>query len=581
MKIMFRSIQFSAFKGGQPIHMTFDQGINTIAGANGSGKSTVLDAIIWCLFGKDFINRTKFPLIPLNPDGSIQQVSPSVTLEIAVDGELITLSRRIDGSKTACEINDAPCKTLAEYDKYIASLFSDEQRFKMFTMPLYFTEALSWQDQRTLLMRFFQDPEPAAVFGRMKDEKIRYSKDLVDSMSRMQPAEYIAKHDKSLKDVETRKERIRAQLQLLDDQLDGNQAIDQAALEAERAVLRRQIAEINDAITEAVAGNRAILVKAQQQDTIVRLAQAEIDRIQLTARNSFDRKLEQHISDLTFKRVRKADLVRQFQERSAAVDLECPMCHQSLPSATVAGVRSRQHEALQQITQQGVALKDAIADLEQRIDAIKDAGVQLAPVDAERVRELEQATQAAQECLRSLPKIKDVPQADEGAQARLDEISRALARIDVHRENIQRKAALEAEERQLSQEYEQHTIAIAEASKFAFYRSALVIEAVNSHFKSISVKVLDVQKNGVARETFEITSNGVPYSGLNKTGRLSASLELMEFLKGSLGVESPVIIDDVENYPDLDLSTIGGQLIVAFAKARHPLQVIGKYPQDI
>ena len=188
---------------------------------------------------------------------------------------------------------------------------------------------------------------------------------------------------------------------------------------------------------------------------------------------------------------------------------------------------------------------------------------------------------SAREELKKSPGKEIVPEPDPATETRLAEINKALARADVHRENIDRKQRLETENRQLSQKFEQAEIAVSEASKFAFYRSTLVVEAVNKHFKSISVKVLDVQKNGVAKETFEITSKGVPYSGLNKTGKILASLELLEFLKSSLKIESPVIIDDIENYPDLDLSTISGQLIVAYAKKSHPLEVVSKYPQQI
>lgn len=580
MQILFRYIDFAAFKGGKPVHMDFADGINTIVGANGSGKSTILDALIWCLFGKDFINRTKFPMIPLNPDGSVQQVSPSVTLEIIVDGELFKLSRRMDGSKTSTEINDAPCKTLEEYNKFIARLFGDEQRFKMFTMPLYFTESLTWQEQRALLMKFFHDPDPVAVFDRMKSEKIRFGSDLVSAMKNMQPADYIAKHDKALKDVERRRDEINAQIKLLDSQLEGNQAIDQAALESERDQLRETINKINAMIVDIVESNRTILVATQKNEAIIRIAETEIDQIHFIAQNRYDREIERLKSDLNFSRSHKAQLIRDYHDRSAPVDETCPMCNQHLPAATVANAKAKQAESLKRISEQGTTIKTEIADLEKRIGEMPTV-CSLIDSEVTRINELEQEIETAQGRLQSMPRAKDVPITDGTTQARLDEISRALARIDVHRENIKRKADLETEVRQLSQEYEQHTIAIAEASKFAFYRSTLVIEAVNRHFKTISVKVLEVQKNGVAKETFEITSNGVPYSGLNKTCRLASSLELMKFLKSSLQVESPVIIDDVENYPDHDLSTISGQLIVAFAKKRHPLQVLSNYPQDI
>jgi len=581
MKITFQNIEFSAFKDGEPVRMDFVDGINTIVGANGSGKTTVLDALVWCLFGKDFINRTRFLMVPLNPDGSVQKADPCVTLNIVVDGDPYKLTRKLDGSKTVTEINDVPCKTLEAYNDFIAQIFGDEQRFKMFTMPLYFTESLSWQDQRALLMEFFQNPAPEKVFDRMKSEKIRFSDELVEAMKTKTPAGYIDMHNQALKIVERRRDEINAQIKLLDSQLEGHQAIDQSELESERKKLREKIGTLNKKIEEATASNRAILVGKQENESIIRNAQDEIEQILLQTKAEYRRELDMRIVELSRKQDRRQELINDYNRQSVAIETACPMCKQTLPAAEINAAKARQAETLKKISEQGAALKAEIDALEKTIEETQASDARLNDAGRSRVSQLEDDIKAAQARLQVMPGVKEVPIMDPAMQDRLDEIDRALARIDVHRENIKRKSDLEKEVRQLGQEYEQHTIAVNEASKFAFYRSTMVIEAVNAHFKTISVKVLEMQKNGVAKETFEITLNGVPYSGLNKTGKLIASLELMDFLKNSLKVESPVIIDDIENYPDLDLKTIKGQLIVAFAKKRYPLQVINKYPQEI
>ena len=77
----------------------------------------------------------------------------------------------------------------------------------------------------------------------------------------------------------------------------------------------------------------------------------------------------------------------------------------------------------------------------------------------------------------------------------------------------------------------------------------------------------------MTKETFEITSNGVPYSGLNCTGQLQAGLELISFLKAHLKIEVPVIIDNGERYTDLDMNSIPGQKIVAMAKRGSQLKL--------
>lgn len=68
MIVILNSIKIRKFKKLDDVQYYFGSGLNMLTGRNGSGKSSVLDAITWCLFGKDFTDRKKFNLMPLNPD---------------------------------------------------------------------------------------------------------------------------------------------------------------------------------------------------------------------------------------------------------------------------------------------------------------------------------------------------------------------------------------------------------------------------------------------------------------------------------------------------------------------------------
>ena len=56
MYIEFKKIRFKNILsyGNQMTELDFNNGINIVTAANGSGKSTILDALTFCLFGKPY-----------------------------------------------------------------------------------------------------------------------------------------------------------------------------------------------------------------------------------------------------------------------------------------------------------------------------------------------------------------------------------------------------------------------------------------------------------------------------------------------------------------------------------------------
>ena len=117
MKVTFDKLIAQNFRQIADREFNFRDGLNLIVGANGLGKTNLLHAITWCLFGKDMDDRTKFEVVPLNPDNTRTELEPDVTLVISIDGEKHELRRQLKGGKTAQTfINGAPCKTLKEFD---------------------------------------------------------------------------------------------------------------------------------------------------------------------------------------------------------------------------------------------------------------------------------------------------------------------------------------------------------------------------------------------------------------------------------------------------------------------------------
>ncbi len=70
-------------------------------------------------------------------------------------------------------------------------------------------------------------------------------------------------------------------------------------------------------------------------------------------------------------------------------------------------------------------------------------------------------------------------------------------------------------------------------------------------------------KGGEIRDVFKFTYEDRPYVCLSGSERIRAGLEVAELVKGLLGVDFPVFIDDAERVPVIDNVRPTGQIFIA------------------
>lgn len=167
-QIKLQKISLVNFKGIKSLDLDFSDGDTLVCGENGSGKTTVFDAFLWCMFGKDSTNRSdsNFCLKTLDADGMpILRLEHSVTCLLSVDGKEIKLQRgykevwtkprgtteeTLTNHKTEFYVNDVKLGTKKEYESTIAEII-DEDVFRMITNPFAFT-SLSADRQKEMLL---------------------------------------------------------------------------------------------------------------------------------------------------------------------------------------------------------------------------------------------------------------------------------------------------------------------------------------------------------------------------------------------------------------------------------------------
>lgn len=176
--ILFKSIRLENFKAFPSLEISFAPDVTNIFGRNESGKTTVLDAITWCLFNKDHLYRTAFAIKTHGADGiDIPRLDHSVELEISIDGVDRTLRRTLkerwvkphgetetvfSGNYQECYI-DGQSVSSTDYAKYINDIVN-ETVFKSITSPTYFF-SLPWGTKREFLSRLAGEIKQSDITG--------------------------------------------------------------------------------------------------------------------------------------------------------------------------------------------------------------------------------------------------------------------------------------------------------------------------------------------------------------------------------------------------------------------------------
>jgi len=175
MKI--NNLTLTNFKGIPQLTVTLNGNDTTIYGNNGTGKTTIYDAFLFLLFGKDSQSNTKFSIKPINaPKGT--EVSVTGTFEInekTVELKKVlkenwtrkrgAMEETYAGDVTYCYVNEVPYK-VTEYNEYIKGI-CDEEVFKLLTNPLHFNQNIKWQDRRKTLFTICGDVTDNQMFTEL------------------------------------------------------------------------------------------------------------------------------------------------------------------------------------------------------------------------------------------------------------------------------------------------------------------------------------------------------------------------------------------------------------------------------
>lgn len=275
-QVTLKRLTLVNFKGLRNVVVEFGDGVTTISGRNGTGKTTIADSFAWLLWGKDSEGNSdsKFGIKTNDAEGNfIPDLEHGATgLFDVVDTETGEASsvelrrvyveewktpkgsteRTLSGHHTDYFFNGVPLKK-AEYDAKVATIIP-EDLFKVITDPYYFL-TLHWKAQREYLL---------TMAGKINDADVAATREEFAALLRRVTGKTMEEYKK---EISVRRGRIEAQLEKIPtrkDEATRNTPVapNYAALESEKAQIQEDLANIDAAAASEAEANRVAYEQA-------------------------------------------------------------------------------------------------------------------------------------------------------------------------------------------------------------------------------------------------------------------------------------------------------------------------------
>lgn len=602
MKMTLEALNIEHFKGIKRFGIAPTGANLSITGRNKLGKTTIYDAFLWLLFGKNSAGETKFTIKPTGEPAETENV---VEAQFVVDSKPLLLKKvyaskyikttgEYKGSELEYYINGVP-KKKNEYEAAIAEII-DEEKFKLLTNPKYFTEILDWKTRRAILFYIAEtksDSELAA--GNPEFAEILSDLETMGNASELLKAVSAQ--------VKKNSERINILPKLINENsaklVDVPGGASEKGLADECEQLKRTIAANNEKIgklkawkptespeyRECAAELQGLIdsneahKRVQRNDYEKQLDEACNKKRALLEEQSLLRSAEKSYSrDLSELNAKKDKLIEE-QKSLAGRKWEggtCPTCGQALPkeeaeankaifdrhtkkmceenSLSIADVNTSIAMALKGLTDTAEKLQK----VEKKISEIKPP-VQNSVFDLPEFEERKKVLSEKLEKLSSQPaenphtaEIEQFTSENAGLESKLAENMRTAENIRKNADMNGRIAELKAEQAHLREEQAKLQKRLDLANAFVRYKTDMITDSINGMFQTVKFKLFEPNKtNDGLQECCEAVAFGAArYGDINTAGKILAGIDIIGTLSERYGLSVPLFVDNIDGLDD-------------------------------
>lgn len=577
-----RSLTLFNFQGIRDLRLDFGGQSASIYGDNGTGKTTVFNAITWLLFDKASTGAKNFSPKTKDAQGKdFNYLEHGVeTCFILANGQELTLRKvfkeswkkkrgstieEFSGHEVDYFVDGVPAKE-KEYIATLTNYIGSSDHLKMLLMPSYFSEDLSWDERRRILLDMCGDVSVQDVIQSNPELE-----DFLNFLAVPGTADKYYTVDEYKKIAVAKRTDINKEMQTIPARIDEAQKampnitnIDISSINLEISELNSQIEAKEEEKRLAIAGNddgnalRSQLATLSTQLLEGRVAHAnanakanevvygEIDRLKNSRRvmenslASYKGELQKHQTQLENMQKDRQRLFEKYNQVSAIEwkgDEVCPTCERELPedkiNAAIEAFNLSKSIQLEDINKEGQSKcsKEMIASLEAKISELASiieeterniSSFNTAISDKEKELRQPQPFENTEDFQSIMGQIQSLQNSDvqgndmvkqlvapidteiSNLRTQIDRLMAEKSKLTLAEQQQKRIDELSASEKRLSAEYEtlQHGIHLCE--EFIKAKVSMLTGNINSKFETVRFRLFNEQINGGIKEDCEV-----------------------------------------------------------------------------
>lgn len=443
MNIIIKQLILKNVKSHQDITVNFGEHTD-ITGDNAVGKSTIIEAPCYVLYGTDALGGKMDPTpITYESDETV------ASLLLNVDGKDLLLGRGLKKGKAIYYVNEVPSKA-GDFNDVVAQL-GDKQILMSLLVPNYFF-SLKWEEQRALIMKNVTAPASKEVLKNLPELQAEKLGALLKKHNIID-IEKIHRDNKNSKDkayiaAQSRTRTLKEQMEQL-----PKINVPLESLKAELAQIDKQVREKESLLDSALDKNQ------------------EYNRVQTQIRSLQDQ--------IEMSKERWPSL------KNEVIEDKCRTCQQPLNEESVEAVKSDKEKRIADYKEKHSALikqRDELKEQLSKLDYVEVSELR------EEIRELDAKGQPLREAISNYPDFekyqKQIDEAEQDEQETLDSLNDSTFIIDTVKAFKAKEAELQAQKVQAL--FDTLSIRLFEQQKNKEIKNTFEIEMDGKPYRKLS-----------------------------------------------------------------------------------------------